>query len=195
MNSLLKAMGVSAVALVLAAGASRAQTSNEPVRLTAWAVNMGTMATGANSVVQIQIDRWSPDADRDRFITTLMEKGPGAMLRELQKSPRMGFIRLPNTLAHDLRFARQVPLEDGGRRIVIATDRRMGFWEVRNRPRTYDYPFTLIEIHLDRDGAGEGKLALFTKITHNKKDNLLEIENYGSEPVRLQNVKAEPVKR
>jgi len=195
MKFALKTIGFSVLALVLAAGAVQAQTSAEPVRLTAWAVNMGTMATGANSVVQIQIDRWSPDADRDRFLTTLIEKGPDALLSALQKSPRLGFIKLPTTLGMDLRYARQTALEDGGRRIVVVTDRRVGFWEVRNRPRTYDYPFTLIEIRLNRDGTGVGKLALFTKITHDPKDNVLEIENYDSEPVRLQNVKAEPVKK
>jgi len=28
-----------------------------------------------------------------------------------------------------------------------------------------------------------------TKITHNKKDNVIELENYSSEPVRLNSIK------
>jgi hypothetical protein len=58
-----------------------------------------------------------------------------------------------------------------------------------NQPRTMDYPFTLIEIHLKKDGTGEGKLSVATKITLNKKDNVVEIENYSTEPVRLNQVR------
>jgi hypothetical protein len=67
----------------------------------------------------------------------------------------------------------------------------MSFMEIRNQPRTVDYPFTLIEIHLNKDGEGEGKMAYATKISFDKKKNNVELENYSSEPVRLQTVKIE----
>ena len=67
----------------------------------------------------------------------------------------------------------------------------MSFAEVRNQPRSVDYPFTLIEIHLNKDGEGEGKLAYATKISFDKKKNAIELENYSSEPVRLTTVKIE----
>jgi hypothetical protein len=54
-----------------------------------------------------------------------------------------------------------------------------------------DYPFTLIEIHLDKDGKGQGKMAYATKITFDKKKNSVELENYSSEPVRLNEVTLE----
>ena len=40
----------------------------------------------------------------------------------------------------------RTPLDDGGTRILIATDRYMTFEEVRNQPRSYDYPFTFLDI-------------------------------------------------
>ncbi len=46
----------------------------------------------------------------------------------------------------------------------------------------------LCEIHMNRNGEGEGKLALMAKIAWNKKTNTLEIENYDIEPVRLNKV-------
>jgi hypothetical protein len=162
-----------------------------PLRLTAWALNMGTIATGANAVVDISISRWSTDAERDKLVTTFREKGPEKLLDTLQDIDRVGYIRLPNTLGYDLRFARDVPLPEGGRRLIIATDRPIGFREARDNPRTMDYPFTLIEIRLRPDGTGEGKMAVATKISLNKKDNTVELENYSSEPVRLQNVRVE----
>ena len=66
-------------------------------------------------------------------------KQQDGLLDALQRiNPRVGFIRLPNTIGYDLRYARQVPGEDGGRQILIATDRRIGFQEARNQPRTIE---------------------------------------------------------
>ena len=61
----------------------------------------------------------------------------------------------------------------------------------RENPRTMDYPFTLFEIRLGKDGQGEGKASMATKISFDRKKNLFELENYGTEPVRLQQVKIE----
>ena len=162
-----------------------------PIRLTAWAVNMSNIATGANSTVDINIERWSTEEEQQKLTTTVLEKGPEKLLDVLQDLKRVGYIRLPTSLGYDLHFARQVPLDEGGRRIIIATDRRIGFAEARNQPRSIDYPFTLIEIRLKPDGTGEGKMAIATKISMNKKQNTVELENYSSESVRLQNVKVE----
>ena len=72
---------------------------------------------------------------------------------------------------------------------MLAADRYIGFAEARNQPRTIDYPFTLFEIRVNKDGEGEGKLAYATKIKFDKDKKVMEIENYSSEPVRLNNLK------
>jgi len=159
------------------------------LRLTAFAVNMSNIATGSNAVVDIVVDRWSTDEERQTLVSTFVEKGPDKLLDALQKLKRVGFIKLPNTLGYDLQYAREFPLDEGGRKIIIATDRRIGFREAREQPRTIDYPFTLFEIRVNKDGEGEGKLAYATKIHFDKEKKIVEIENYSSEPVRLQNVK------
>ena len=61
--------------------------------------------------------------------------------------------------------------------------------EAQQQPRTIDYPFTLFEIRVNKDGEGEGKLAYATKIRFDKDKKVMEIENYSSEPVRLNNLK------
>jgi hypothetical protein len=114
--------------------------------------------------------------------------------------PEHGRMRIPGwmgpdphnvRLGWDLRYTWNTPGEDGGQRIVIATDRYIGFWEARNNPRTEDYPFNLIEIRLDKSGKGVGKMAVATKIEFDKKKNSIVLENYSSEPVRLNEVKIE----
>jgi hypothetical protein len=190
------------IAAIAVAGAlwtttASAQTNADKLEISAFAVNMSNIATGSNAMVQITVNAWSTAEERERLITTVLEKGPDALLRELQKTPDKGRFRVPTarqpdphklSLGLDLHYAWQAPLEDGGRRIVLATDRYIGFEEARSQPRTVDYPITLIEIRVGKDGKGQGKLAYATKISFNKKANQLEIENYSSEPVRLNNV-------
>jgi len=95
-------------------------------------------------------------------------------------------------LGYDIRYAWHTPLEDGGDRIVLAFDRYVTFAEAVERPRVNDYPFTFIEIHLPPGGGeGAGKLSIATKLNFDKKKNSVEFENYGSEPVRLQQVVAQ----
>jgi hypothetical protein len=56
------------------------------------------------------------------------------------------------------------------------------------RARIVDYPFTLIEMRLDKNNKGQGKMAVATKITLSKDKQHVELENYSSEPVRLTSI-------
>lgn len=189
---------ISSVALSALVLATVSAQAGGPLKVTAFAVNMGNIGTGATAVVDLTVTQWSTAAERDRLITTMVEKGDSALLKDVQKLPVKGRFRIPGLvgpdpsnlrLGHDIRYAMETPLPDGGRRIVLGMDRYIGFQEARNQPRTTDYPFTLIELRLDKDGTGEGKLAVATSIDFNKKKNAIEIENYSTEPVRLTNVK------
>jgi hypothetical protein len=194
----LRALTILAAVATLTISGVGAQTNQEKLDITGFAVNMSNIGTGANAVVQIRIDSWSTAEERKKLITTMIEKNADALLRELQKMPNHGRFSIPGLqgpdphqlrLGHDLHYTWQTPQPDGGRRIVIATDRYIGFAEARNQPRTIDYPFTLFEIRVDKNGEGQGKVAVATKITFDKKKNAIELENYSSEPVRLNNVK------
>jgi hypothetical protein len=186
-----------------------AQPSTEPsatdkVRIDGWALNMSNVAPGANQTIQITINAWSNPSQRQHLIDTFLEKKQGALVRELEKQPEVGRFNFPGymgpdpnnimRLGTDIRYAMSFPGEDGGRRIVIITPRVIGFREARNQPRTTDYPFTLFEMRFDKDGKGEGRMAWATMISFNKKKNAIELENYSSEPVRLNNLKLEVIK-
>ena len=58
---------------------------NLPVRLTTWAVSMSNVATGRNAVIDITIERWSTQSERQALIAAFMEKGQDGLLRALQK--------------------------------------------------------------------------------------------------------------
>lgn len=170
-----------------------------PLRMSAFAVNMSTAQRPRNTaVMDIRITRWSTPEEREHLIGTAVEKGQNTLLRELQRMKDHGRISIPGWTGPDphnarlgwtLHYAYATPGDDGGWRIGIATDRYIGFWEARESPRTIDYPFTLIEIRLDKAGKGVGKMAVATKIEFDKKKRQMVLENYASEPVRLNEVK------
>ena len=169
-----------------------------PLRITAWAVSMANVATGANQMIEIRIEKWSTEEERQMLISTFLEKKQDGLLRALQKVPVKGRIRMPNRTGPDpnqtrlgwnLRYAAYAPGEDGGHQIMVATDRYMSFAEVRNQPRTVDYPFTFAQLRLNKDGEGEGKMPVAVQLQFDKKKNQVIVENYSSEPVRLYQVK------
>jgi hypothetical protein len=197
MRSLFRPASV-VIVLALAASLPVAAQVTLPIRLRTFAVNMSNNLTGANGIIQITLDQWSTEQERAALLQTV-PKGQDDLVRALQKAPVKGRINIPGwqgpdpqnyRLGWDLRYAWHEPLPDGGERIVLATDRQMSFREVTNNPRTTDYPFLLIQIHLKGD-KGEGKMAPFTQIRYDKKKNVMEIENYGTEPVRLNNITVE----
>ena len=191
------ALSIVTAVLLLAPATAPLRAQNEQLEIDAFAINMSNIATGANARVDIRIDSWSTPEEREQLIVTMLEKGSDALLKALQKSSVKGRFRIPTarppdphhlSLGLDIRYAWQVPLPDGGKRIVLAMDRYIGFGEARNQPRSIDYPFTLLQIHVDAAGKGEGKMAVATKISFDKEKKQIELENYASEPVRLNNL-------
>ena len=170
---------------VAAVGQTASNTQKE--EFIANAVNMSNVGNPGASQVEITVNRYTTDEARDRLMATFRENGASGLLKALQSEPPVGTIRAPGSLSYDLRYARQLPGEEGGRRIVLATDRPVGFAEAANNSRTMDYPFTLVELRLDKDGHGEGKLSVATKLTLN--DNVLVIEDYADQPVMLTDVR------
>jgi hypothetical protein len=180
---------VMAVLLMLFEVVAYGQTNGQPERFTANAVSTSPEYGTGQRLVEITIDRWSPNAERQRLVTALQTKGPDELLKQLQKNRPVGRIRTPDSLGYDLRYAQQTPLRDGGRMIVIATDRPIGFWEATQHPRSFDYPFTVIQMKLDREGNGSGTLSYATRITAHD-NNVIELEDFATQPIMLNNVHA-----
>ncbi|HXM77256.1 MAG TPA: hypothetical protein VN971_10800 [Thermoanaerobaculia bacterium] len=166
---------------------SSAPASPKPIEtFTAFAASLGTGKTG---VILIDIYRWSTDAERESLLTTLQEFGPDGLLKALEKiRPPVGRMRTAGSLGWDLYYARNHPAPDGSRRVVFATNRNVSFREVANNTRSMQYQFTLIEIHLDATGTGDGKLVPAAKVSWDRASKKIEIDNYNALPVDLMKV-------
>jgi hypothetical protein len=178
-------------AVLVASAASPGQPNDDKLSFTAVAVANNNLATGAGTVL-MDVTRWSTPEETRELADTLRQKGPAALLSKLQNAKTTGTIRTPDSLAYDLRFASRTPTPEGGARIVLATDRPIGFWEARNGSRTLDYPFTVVQMEIGADGKGKGTLSVATRIQ--AAGDIIELENFASSPIMLTEVDAEPSK-
>lgn len=174
-----------AVLIARTTGATRAA---EAVRYTATAINLDPRVAVTATLVDFNITRWSTDDERKQMLALVEENNEDKLLKALKALPRVGTMKTPDTLSYDLHYARRIPTDDGGERVVLVTDRDIAIWEIANMTRSREYAFTVVELHLDAKGEGEGKITVATKITADRTGQIV-LENYGNQPVRLTNVK------
>ncbi|HUG62173.1 MAG TPA: hypothetical protein VMP03_10015, partial [Methylomirabilota bacterium] len=115
-----------------------------------------------------------------------------ALAAAIAKAPSIGYIWTSDVTGYAIKYAFRAPLADGGERIVLATDRRLGAhsaaWQpVVSTPLT-DYEFTVIEMRLDAKGSGEAKSSLTTKVVADEETGTVALENYAATPAILQKV-------
>jgi hypothetical protein len=180
------------VLFLLGAGVHIGNAGQEETKIaeefTARVFNLGGAVK--SGTVYITIERWSTPEERAQLSAAFRQGGQDEVLKVMQKMPKVGIMILPTaTFAYTLHYAFQFPAPDGGRNIVIATHREIGPGDELSMILNKDYPFELIQMRLDAKGEGEGKLAFATKI-YMTDDGNIAVENYGTTPVQMKNVKS-----
>lgn len=114
----------------------------------------------------------------------------------LQTAQTAGYLWTSESTGYSIRFAYRVPLADGGERVVLLTDRRLGSWNDVWKPAGATapnaYEFSLIELRLNGRGEGEGKASLTGKVAVDAAANVLALDGYAELPVVLKGVKRQP---
>jgi len=134
----------------------------------------------------LTIDSYTPDAEVRRLTEILGREGQDDFWKTVTKEKR-GSIQIGSRLARDIN-AVWVTNTDEGRKISALAERWLGFGELRRGSRSLDYPFTYIELFVQQDGDVEGTLFPAARL-RSKRDNTIEVENFGIYPARLTNIK------
>jgi hypothetical protein len=162
------------------------------LRLRGLALNLTGVGQGRSGDVEIAIERWSTDGEVALLRKAFREGSVGSLAGVLRAlSPRAGYVRTQYGGASDLQYARELPVTDGGRRIVLATG-RAGAPADGSNPRADVHEFLVVEVRLDKDGKGEGRTAGAERLRYNKETAALELDRYGTEPVWIRNLHVSP---
>ena len=173
-------------------------TKKEPLKFTAFNVSM---STGLSGRTEVSIERWTTEAERTQLLAivstaTKGEKGQRDLLKAVQKiKPRTGYLRTPNSLGWDLKYAVENTLPDGTRQIVVVTDKPMSFAAQASQGAAIDYPFTLIEMRFKPGDKSNGEGAMLGSSSISTKNGRLELENFANENIRLTNITQEQKKQ
>jgi hypothetical protein len=108
-------------------------------------------------------------------------------------APIVGHLWSSEVAGYSLRSASKIAEPNGGERIILITDRRLGAWNDLWTPSGTDaangYEFSIIELRLNAKGEGEGKVSLVGKVTVDGAAKTIALENYDALAVVLKNVR------
>ena len=184
-----------AIALLLTAAgpAAAKKEKREPIeKLSATAMSLDRGRAGNFTIT---IYEWTTPEERQALLKTFSEKGSKALYDALYDLSDKGYLKPPRTVGYDMKYAWQLEVE-GKRRIVLATDRPMGFLEMSRNTRSTDYNVSLVVIDLDPEtGKGEGRALGGAELSIDKETGQLNIEFPGTQPTRLTKVKTMPLKK
>jgi hypothetical protein len=174
--------------------AAPAAAAQAGAKYTALAVNMDAPTGQVATPVDIVVERWSTDAERDRVMNALLEGGQDKLLAVVQSLPRIGSLYTAGSTGVALRYARHGVEQNGSDRVLIVTDRPISFGEARERPRTMDYPFAIVDMRISSNSRGEGRLLYGAKMGIDKQTNQIVLENFGAQPIALNDVRRQAPK-
>ena len=154
---------------------------------------LAELPVGGNTInVTIYINRYSSPQDAQALHAILIDGGPKALLKALQKMKPIGKIEPEGRVGfYDLKFILSKPTATG-RHIYALTDRPIGFLEAYYSTRSKDYPFGILELQLTTDEKGKekgvGTLIYAAQIKVLDGDRV-EIENVTFAPIKLLGVR------
>jgi hypothetical protein len=193
--------------------AAQTPTAGPILSLTATTDNV----SGANESIRIDVLRWSTDAERDQLLSAWTpaaaptKGGRGgrggrggaagaagqtpesSLTGALAKEPIVGYLWSSEVAGYSLHYAARIAGPDGGERVLLITDRRLGAWNDLWKPvgpgAATNYEFSVVELRLNSKGDGEGKTSLTGKVSVDSAAKAIVLENYGAVPVVLKNVR------
>jgi len=110
-----------------------------------------------------------------------------SLFTALQNGPVNGYLWTSEVTGYAIRYAYKLPSTNGGQRIILATDRRLGSsnatWKPAGAATPTDYEFTVMEFRLGPKGDGEGKASLTGKVIVDTSSKSLALDGYDTLPI------------
>ena len=158
-----------------------------------WPSQRLSEARRSTAFITLHVARYSTDEEVAGYLKLLHEQGENDLRLALEKV-EVGWVKISNALGYPVSIAREFKNPDGTRTIRIVTARQMALFEMLRNTRSADYPFGAMELKMPANGKdGEGRLLAALSIEFTDKGEL-ELENLGTQPLRVMNMRREPDK-
>jgi hypothetical protein len=138
-----------------------------------------------NRTFTLSIDHYDSGAELQQLADTLSAKGQLSLRDQLWKGTA-GTLSVGGRLAYPVAAVLSQDTSSG-RMIRVVMNRPMSTFEVQNYTRSSKYPFSVLELTIDRNGHGEGRLIGAAKLRMH--GNELSFESLGVQPLRLMDVR------
>jgi hypothetical protein len=148
---------------------------------------VATSAAGGDVNLLIQIDKYTPERDRQAMRKALESGGPAAFLDALRKAPSAGHLEM-GTERFTIRLAHEAPA-GAKRAITLVIDRPVYFVGgglPEAKPRA-GYDLAVVQLTVESFGMGEGRMAAAARVKPGGPAGV-EIDDYATEPVKLLSV-------
>jgi hypothetical protein len=145
----------------------------------------GAAGGAAAATIEVDIRRYTPDADRAAVEAALKNGGYPAFLTALRKAPEVGSVSFAER-KWAIRWARERPSGKYNRTIVVVTDEPIFFvggGRVDAKPRE-GYDVALIQIEVDNVGMGRGTMTAAARVKQGGETGV-QIDDYADKPIRL----------
>jgi hypothetical protein len=178
-------------ALIVATAPAAAKSKKVTERYEAHA---SSLSAGRATLMQIGIFGYTTPKDRTELIKTFQDGGAKAAYKHLNKMDEMGFVKAPNSMGYQMRYAYKFQ-QDGKDTIVMATDRPIAMGEVMQDSWTADDNISLVFLQVDSEtGEGTGEMIVGAGLKLDAKTGQLSIESVATNPIKFASVKRLEVK-
>jgi hypothetical protein len=185
------ALTLALYAAVPAAGAAAPQVEEGRREVfTGTLMGIGGTAGGRTAPFTLTLDSYVTRQQALQYVNLLREKGQDAFQRQIDDRD-LGSFSLTGRIRRQVNFAFSQPTEEG-RRIIILFERWVQPYELRYGTRSQNYPFSYLELSIDREGKGHGTFIGAARVYFEKDDpSTLTVENFGVYPLRVVGVEQE----
>jgi hypothetical protein len=186
-------MAASALLVIGALGIAPQAARHEPIEhFAAQSALMTSPARITFRPVEIEIFEWSTALNHHELATALLQKGHVAFFDLLCGFGTVGRISVMGAPDIAIRYAWSTGERRGNRRIYLATEEPVFLGGPFARRFTDAEDLTFVELRLNGDGTGEGKLTEVSGLSVDESRNVIELRDYNRRPLHLIGVRSVP---
>lgn len=185
------AMAASALLVIGALGVPTHATRHEPIEhFVAQSALMTSPSRITFRPVEIEVFEWSTALNHHELATALLHKGHVAFYNLLCGFGQVGRISVIGAPDIGIRYAWSTGERHGSRRIYLATEEPVLLSGTFASRFPDAEPLTFIELRLNGDGTGEGKLSEVARLSVDESQNVIELRDYDRRPLQLIGVRS-----